>query len=135
VWSIPSARDQQRLQQLALGQLLACPHRHDRLVPGGILGRGLRLGRSDGDREPVLRAPQRVALEGQVGGHHLCQAGDRGRLLVRARRRPAVAERERRLPALWPADRRHVGAALVVEHAVRIVKQVAGCREGRVGEE
>ena len=78
----------------------------------GILGRGLRLGRSDGDREPVLRAAQRVALEGQVGGHHLCQAGDRSRLLVRARRRPAVADHQRRLSAPRPPDRRQVAALL-----------------------
>ena len=84
------------------------------------LGLGLRLGLGDGDREPVLCAAQRVALEGQVGGHHLGQAGDRDRLLVRARRRPAVAEHQRRLPAQRPPDRRQVGAVLVVEHCGRL---------------
>ena len=39
--------DQQRLEQLALGQLLAGRHRHDRLVLGSVLGLVLRLGRGD----------------------------------------------------------------------------------------
>ena len=109
--------DQQRLEQLALGQLLAGLHRDDRLALGDVLGLGLRLGRGDGDREPVLCAAQRVALEGQVGGHHLRQAGDRGRLLLRARRRPAVAEHERRLSLLRPPDRRPRMRGLGREHA------------------
>jgi two-component system, OmpR family, response regulator VanR len=123
IWAIVVAGgDQQRLEQLALGQLLAGPHRHDRLA----LGLGLRLGLGDGDREPVLGAAQRVLLKGQVGGHHLCQAGDRGRLLVRARRRPAVAEHQGRLSAQRPPDRRHVGAALVAPHVAGRRRRVGG---------
>lgn len=40
--------DQQPLRDLALGQLLACLHRGDRLVRGRVLDLGLGLGRGDG---------------------------------------------------------------------------------------
>jgi hypothetical protein len=126
--------DQHRLQQLALGQPLAGLHRDHRRTRVGFFLDRLRLGRGDGHRETVIGAAQRVVLKGQVGGHHLRQAGDRGRPLVRAGRRAPVAEHERRLSTLRPRDRRRLcstpGSALV-EHAALVVDQAARCHEHR----
>jgi hypothetical protein len=94
-------------------------HRHDGLILGGVLGLGLRLLRSDGDREPGLCAAQGVALEGQVRGHHLCEAGDRGRRTTRTDRWPGVAGHGR--------DRRSRGRARSIEH-VGLLFVLVSCR-------
>lgn len=94
-----------------------------------------------GRRTPGSPRPRRLTGLPCVGGHHVRQAGDRDRLFVRARRRPAVAEHQRRLPPLRPPHRRafglvrlrHVGAMLEAGYSGLAVKQVAGCHERRLG--
>jgi hypothetical protein len=87
---------------------------------------------SDRCREPRLARAERPAIADVLGvsggaafgarrSTSLCHAGDRDRLLVRAHRRPAVAEHVRPLSAKRPPVRRQVRAA--------------GCRERRSGEE
>jgi hypothetical protein len=107
-------RQQDRHEGIPLGELLTGAHSDNRLTLATP-----RLGVHDivltnhESRAAVARA-QRVVLEHEVCGHHLCHAGDRDRLLVRAHRRPAVAEHISPLSAKRPPARRQVGAVLLV---------------------
>ena len=77
-------RQQQRLQRLPLGQLLARGDGHDRLpLSAATVGVG-DIGVGERDRRAVLAEPQRVVTEHEIGRHHLRDAGDRSRVLVRA---------------------------------------------------
>jgi hypothetical protein len=121
-------RQQDRHEGIPLGELLAGADIDNRLaVAAPVLGVHDIVLTNHESRAAVVRA-QRVVLEHDVGGHHLCHAGDRDRLLVRAHRRPVVAEHVRPLSAKRPPVRRQVAAILAVE-------DVAGCRECRGGEE
>jgi hypothetical protein len=77
-------RQQQRLQRLPFGQLLSGGDGHDRLllsapaVGVGDIGVGQR------DRRAVLAGRKRVVTEHEIGCHHLRDAGDWSRVLVRA---------------------------------------------------
>ena len=130
-------RQQDRHERIPLGELLAGADIDDRLtLAAPRLGvRDIAL--TDHESPAAVARVQRVVLEHEVGGHHLCHAGDRDRLLVRAHRRPAVAEHVRPLSAPRPPVRRQVPAIRAVEQgaAVLVVEQVAGCRERRGGEE
>ena len=121
-------RQQDRHEGIPLGELLADADIDDRLTLAAPRPGVHDVSLTDHELRAAVRPVQWVVLEHEVGGHHLCQAGDRNRLLVRARRRPAVAEHVRRLPAPRPSVCRQEGAILVVE-------EVAGCRERRGGED
>ena len=77
-------RQQQRLQRLPLGQALAGGDRHDRLAPSAPAVRVGDVGVGERDRRAVLAGPKRMVAEHDVGRHHLRDAGDRRRVLVRA---------------------------------------------------
>ena len=76
-------RQQERLERLPLGQLLAGGNGHDRLLlsaaPLGV--RDDVLG--ERDRRAVLAGAQRMVTEDDIGRHHLGHAGNRSRVLIR----------------------------------------------------
>ena len=87
------------LEQLALGQDLACS---DGNV--GLVGRQLRTPLSDivsadGDARTSLDERDGMRVENHHGSHHLCDAADGHRRLLRGRRRRGhPGDRHRRLP-------------------------------------
>ena len=93
-------RQQDRHEGIPLSELLAGADIDNRLaIAAPRLGvRDIAL--TDAESPAAVSRVQRVVLEHEIGGHHLCQAGDRDRLLVRAHRRSAVAEHVRPLSAL-----------------------------------
>jgi hypothetical protein len=77
-------RQQQRLQRLQFRQLLAGGDGNDRLVLSApAVGVG-DVGVGERDRRAVAPGPERVVAEHEVRRHHLRDARDRGRMLVRA---------------------------------------------------
>ena len=118
-------RQQQRLQRLPFGQLLSGGDGHDRLLLSApAVGVG-DIGVGERDRRAVLAEPQRVVTEHEIGRHHLRDAGDRSRVLVRAGLDPRLSGF--RTNAAWPsAGHTVLGQRLASRAAVLTAKDVDG---------
>src|SRR5262249_34278916 len=73
-----------RLERLPFAQLLSGGDGHDRLLPPAPTFGVDDIGVAERDRRAVLVGPQRVVTEHEIGRHHLRDAGDWSRVLVRA---------------------------------------------------
>ena len=156
-------RQQDRHEGIPLGELLAGLDIDDRLILTAPRLGVHDIARTDDESPAAVARVQGVVLEHEVGGHHLCEARDRDRLLVRAHRRPAAAEHVGTLSTRRPPVRRPVGGGhaggrqrlLLRGHRLcaaddgrpgsgrrppvrrrrGVVAELAGCRECRGGED
>ena len=111
-------------QRLPLGQLLSGRDRHDRLLlPAPAVGVG-DIGVGERDRRAVLAGPQRVVAEHQIGRHHLRDAGDCSRVLVRAGFDPRLSSLDERGLAVCRPHR--AGHRFAGRAAARTAKGVDG---------
>src|SRR5437588_699863 len=123
-------RDQHCLQRLQFGQLLAGGDRHNGLVVScPAVGVG-DIGVGERDRRTVLSDLERVVTEHQVGRHHLRDARDRSRVLVRAGLDLRLSYLDRGLAICRPRGARQC----LAKRAVVLTRKPVGgwcCRQGR----